>query len=154
MTAANSPHKTAHLAPSNLTPTRRTGRILLLLFIALAGIFIYGYVQRANRMAQIDIQIRQMEQRIADAHRERAVLEAELRYVATDDYLDRVAREELGMAKPGETALVVLDAPSPVAQVRPSSSAVSELPPDLTNRTLRPSPWLDWLDLFRLAPRN
>ena len=70
--------------------------ILLVLGISAAGPF-------RNYLAQREA-IGQLEQRIDALERERNALEQELERIRDPDYLEQLARECLGMVRPGEIA--------------------------------------------------
>ncbi len=52
-------------------------------------------------------------QEIEEEKAERRRLEERLKYVQTDEYVERVAREELRWGKPGETLVIVPTPPQP-----------------------------------------
>lgn len=165
--------------PNELSTALRNGRVLAVILICLAVVFVYGYVQRAQEAQQLRAEIVQMEANIEAARLRTAALESELRYAASDVYLDKIAREELGMAKPGETALIVVDpatgeqsaqantAPStdsesgatfthpgrmPMGSADNADNADNSASVDMsgsTESTASP-PWQMWLDLFSI----
>lgn len=177
----------ADLNPPSATPPNELGaalrnwRVLAIVFVCLAIVFIYGYIQRANAAAQLETEIGQMHKNIEAAHLRTAALEEELRYAASDAYLDRIAREELGLAKAGETALVVIDADTgPDGQAArtmdtaaqpatlTSPTATTEEPDSRSGAQFRAGPempqngnlstdaaplWQAWLDLFTSPTR-
>ena len=88
-------------------------------------------------------QLLAQESRIAEAHRQTAALEARndrldarLRELGRDTTIERLAREELGLVKPGEEAYVVLAPPPPAPAVvvagalaAPPATGVAAPPP-------------------------
>ena len=71
-------------------------------------------------------------------------LREEIRLLNTPEYVERIAREQLGLVKPGEVA-VILVAPSP-APVAPVVSGSGSKPAEPL-----PDPW--WTRLWRRLPR-
>lgn len=59
---------------------------------------------------------------------ERAELLTRLEYVQSADYLDKVAREELNLAKPGETVVIVPEEKGASEPVSQSAGKNEELP--------------------------
>lgn len=64
-------------------------------------------------------------------------LEALRDYLNSDEYIERVAREQLGLVRPGEAAIVVI-APAPTPTPQPGSS-----------ETKSPTQELWWEELIR-----
>lgn len=110
MTQDNAHAPKTSVPPNELGTALRNGRLLALIFVCLTIVFVYGYIQRAQTAAAVQEEIQQKQAMISSANLRTAELEAELSYVSSEDFLDKIAREELGLAKPGETALVLLDA--------------------------------------------
>jgi len=69
-----------------------------------------------------------------------ATLEAELKKVQSDAFLEKQLRDKLGLAKEGETVVVL-----------PDKEALKGLVPPLPEEeNILPKPiWQRWLDLFR-----
>lgn len=121
-------------AVSSATLARWGARLVLLTLMLLAGGLLIGFV----RMTWAEHKINQeSEQQLAvnEAQKQRnAALKGEAEYRASDMFAEQAAREQLGMARDGETVLlptVVLPAPS-AAPPPPSSEniAVPEPAPD------------------------
>lgn len=97
--------------PTNRRPGRKrlklTPRFWLMIFILflvyMAGSYAAGFVQiwrMQNQIAEIKAEITAAESRNDE-------LKDELSYLQSDEYVEKVAREELGLVKPGETAIIV-----------------------------------------------
>jgi cell division protein FtsB len=81
---------------------RITARAVVLAAIVLVlGIAAFGPVR--NFLAQRD-EIARLEQQIADLRDDRSELRAELERIRDPEYLERIARQCLGMVRPGEIA--------------------------------------------------
>jgi len=86
-----------------------------------------------------------------DLRKQNAQLREEIRLLNTPDYIERIAREQLGLVKPGEVA-VILVAPSPAPAVTDVNGAGSRPRPELTKPAgPLPEPW--WTRLWRRLPR-
>jgi len=79
-----------------------------------------------------------------DLRRQNAQLREEIRLLNTPEYVERIAREQLGLVKPGEVA-VILVAPSPT----PAEPAVNGGAPKPSAPL--PDPW--WARLWRRLTR-
>lgn len=143
--------------PNELGAALRNGRILTLVFIALTIAFVMGYIDRTQASRQIAAEIEQVEALIVAANLRSAELRAELSYVGSDDYLDTIARQELGMAQPNETALVLLNRPAVESAPQPSDNGAASFATDApapASRTETPSDagspsiWQSWLELL------
>jgi cell division protein FtsB len=83
-------------------------RIGLLLLIGLCVLFISSYTNRLMRKAEVEREIVAWEQRIAEAEMHQQELQAELDYVNSPAYIEDVARNQLDMARDGDTVIIVL----------------------------------------------
>lgn len=65
--------------------------------------YVNGYIQ----IAKIKSEIKRVQEEIkaVEAHNEE--LKQELAYLQSDEYIEKVARQELGLVRPGETAVRV-----------------------------------------------
>lgn len=118
------------LPPETPRVRRRRKRIKLApRFWALLGILIVIYAGAAYAVGFLKIhgltrEIAKTEQLLADIEAENERLRQQLEYMSTDEYIEAVAREQLGLVYPGETAvlLVKTDAEAdPIATERLSS---------------------------------
>lgn len=109
-------------------------RALLLLLIGLTGVLVFSFA----RMTWMERQINQalIQQRAANEalHIQIKRLKAEAEYRESDAYVEQAAREQLGMAREGETVLlptVVIPAspmPRPTARAEPPTSESVTIP--------------------------
>jgi cell division protein FtsB len=108
--------------------SRNQGRlaILVLLFVCCYFIVIFGeQAWRANHLAA---EIAQQRASIADIRRENASLATraeQMNSPAYNDYVEQIARRDLGMARPGETVVIVprqSSASSPAPQATPAAT--------------------------------
>ena len=103
-------------------PSRRL-RLILILLIALCGVFAYSYSSRLSERKALEAAIAQQEARIAAALDRQAALKADLAQIDSPEYLDRVARQELDLALPGDKVLVLIK-PTPAAAGDTAQAAV------------------------------
>lgn len=75
-----------------------------LIIIGLAGIFIFSYIRQGITMNRIEKEMRSKQTQLDDAKQKNERLQDEVDKINSDsfDYLERLARERLGMIKPGE----------------------------------------------------
>ncbi len=91
-------------------PLRRVGWIVGLLA---GGLFLVSSVQAALRLYHLNRQVAELE------HQRRALLEEnrrlreEIRRLHDPAYVERLAREQLGLVRPGEIAVVLVPEPAP-----------------------------------------
>lgn len=82
-------------------------QVVMAVVLALACYFAIKFVQAAGEAQQVD----QRAARIIEANRrledENRQLQAELRRVQSDDFVEREARDKLGLVKPGDVPFVV-----------------------------------------------
>lgn len=106
------------------TKHRRVWRWLLILVIFLVVIFLgkttWQVWQKGSDLAQT---VEDLQQQKNDLEIKKAKLEGDLKTINQADYLERVAREELNLQKPGEKAITFINPPA-------SSSLESEVSPN------------------------
>lgn len=100
-------------------------------------------------------QVRREASRLArerdDLRKQNASLREEIRLLNTPEYIERIAREQLGLVKPGEVA-VILVAPSPAPGGTDVNDTGSRPRPELTKPGAPlPEPW--WARLWRRLTR-
>jgi cell division protein FtsB len=95
------------LAPA-LRPSRKP-RILLVLLLLLCGLFVYSYIGRQDERAVIEQEIDALRAQLVAGQQEQQRLQDELAYVSGPEYLDKVAREEFDMARPGDRVIIRVD---------------------------------------------
>lgn len=92
-------------------PAKRRGgylrkNVLYLLSMAVflaAGIFVGStYLEQEARMASLQREMTTLEQRLAKAQAANQAYKKEIELLQTDEYVEMVARRELGLVKPGE----------------------------------------------------
>jgi len=90
---------------------RRRKRVTPRFWIIVASIvFIYlgsSYAAGFIEIWRMRGEIRQIQEEIAAAEARNDALRQELDYLLSDEYIEKVAREELGLVKPGETPVIV-----------------------------------------------
>jgi cell division protein FtsB len=126
-------------------------RIVLLLLIVLAIGLMVGFVRMTWTQHQIN-QASERQRAENEAQRARnAALKGEAEFRESDVYAEQAAREQLGMAREGETVLLpTIVVPASPASPQPSGSAapgpVSALPP--AEEEVAPNYQRWWLALF------
>jgi len=86
----------------------------------LAGWLFYALAAQYLRTYDLGREAARLERRKQELLIQNATLYAEIRRLRTDDrYIERLAREQLGMVKPGEIEFVIIPAPSDRRAARP-----------------------------------
>jgi len=128
-----------------MRPSRKP-RIILVLLIALCAIFVYSYTARLGEKSRVEAAIVKMQSQIGAAQDEQYRLLKERDELNQPDFLDRVARENFGLARPGDKLLVIMDQPS----ANSSASDVAISAPGAANPLdYRNFPvWQQWVVFF------
>jgi cell division protein FtsL len=127
--ASSPPGTSARRRVSARVRRRRTLLTATLLGLALVGllfVFVYPtrtYLQQRN-------QISAAEHHLAQLQRDTARLESQSRQLQTNAAVERIAREQYGLVRPGETPYVIVPTAPPVTT--PTTTAV---PPPTTAKT-------------------
>jgi hypothetical protein len=109
----------------------------IVILVLIAGLFLTAdFNQRLGLNRRIGADEQTLEQEVAAAEAHRADLLAQIEYAQTDAYVERWARYEAKMIKPGEVLVVPLALP-------PSEAQVAAPPPTPT-----PQPWEAWWEVF------
>ena len=93
------------------------GPVQMLLAVAalLLALFAYAGVQTAAQNYRLAEQRREVDREIAELQGQIAELEGLREYLASDEYVEAVARSRFGLVRPGETVVVVEDRAAPNA---------------------------------------
>jgi cell division protein FtsB len=87
---------------------------------AVAGWLFFALAAQYLRTYDLGREAARLERRKQELLIQNATLYAEIRRLRTDDrYIERLAREQLGMVKPGEVEFVIIPAPSDRRAARP-----------------------------------
>lgn len=118
-------------------------RFATIVVITLAALFALSFLQKAVESQQAEAQAVALRQENRVIETANAALEQRIAYMETDAYVERVAREELNLVRPGETSFVVVPVGPRATPVKPAAA-------DTPSRSLPDSrpPWLQWWDLF------
>ncbi|MGI5837064.1 MAG: FtsB family cell division protein [Chloroflexota bacterium] len=110
---------------------------VILVLVVIGGKAVQGYEMRQEA--------RVVEQRIEQLRKQNRQLVNELDYYRSDEYIEKVAREELGLIREGEVAVAML---LPEKQ-RASSLQPTPTPTPIATPSAGPIPnWQKWLSVF------
>ena len=132
--------------PASRPPARGT-RMVLIVFISLCLVFVASYTSRLLTKSSIESEIEQYQEKIDADKRKKLVLQAELDYVVTDDYVDEVARNELDLVKEGDTVVVVLDS-TPTAPTPQPAVALDAEPQEVPPSSRQAPIWQQWFSVL------
>lgn len=119
-------------------------------------IFVSSYTSRLLRKAEIEQEIVAWEQRVDEAEFRRSELQAELDYVNSPAYLEEAARDQLDMAREGDTVIIVVPTGSTLTpgdsevdgdNTRTMDSGGSEMVRAMAGSRDSPT-WRQWIALF------
>ena len=95
------------------------------------------YASQDEHVGSLVAQVRAMDRKIADLRRQQQAL-------TSDDEIERIAREELGMVRPGEVAFAVVGGQAPESSPHVAAKVASPKPP-------RQAWYSRWWDAFSRA---
>lgn len=93
---------------------------LLVLILTVLGLMAAAPARQAYEQQE---QIEREEARLATLGRENARLEQRLQRLEDPDYVEKLAREQLGLVRPGEISYVVVPGPTPTQTYRAPAPA-------------------------------
>src|SRR5579885_3324209 len=117
--------------------------VVIVTLLTMCVLVVVSFARLAITEYQLNLQKQALEQKISELKQENQRLRANIDYLQTDAAIEKLAREELGWTKPGDTAVIVLTdqpAPGPVPPPSPSST-----PPSVPA-------WQQWWNLFFASP--
>ncbi len=121
-------------------PSLSTKRIVLLLAVPVVAYFAFsagGKVLQTYRLKEDETRILAEIKQLEARH---LALQAYRDYVESEEYIEKVAREELNLMKKGETAVIVLSPPSP--------NVYTEELPSTIGQEQQPPLWKRWWDFL------
>ena len=96
--------------------------------LVLVGYVVFSGVQRLLESNSVSARIAETQAEIDEFQRQAAQLQALIAWVGSDAYIERIAREDLGMVRPGEQAFSVHAPVRPGLEIRRSPWWTNLLP--------------------------
>ncbi len=87
--------------------------------LLLLGLFLYAAAQTAVQSYRLRQHEREVFAHVQDLRQERAELQGLLAYLKSDEYIEAFARQQFGLARPGEIVVQVDAPPAPPVERRP-----------------------------------
>lgn len=81
-------------------------KLPLLMLAVLIAYFIFSFSTQFNRLSIMQRDVLAVEQQVKDLQKKNADLREQLKLVQSDAYVEQVAREKLGLVKPGESRII------------------------------------------------
>ncbi len=121
-------------------------QFIAIIVITISVFLVVDFARRTATIYRIKSEAARLEEETATARAQGEALEARLRYVQSDAYVEEIARSQLKWAQPGETVVVVMATPQAVLTPSPDSQyAMTDGPPP-------EQPWQAWWLTFFDSP--
>ncbi len=121
---------------------------LLPLLIAAGVIFVLVVIgEKAVQGYEMRQEARALQRRIEQLRQENRGLSQELDYLRSDEYIEKVAREELGLVRPGDVAVAIVQPQNKKDQLPAPIPTPPPTPTPEPERRDVPN-WQRWLSLF------
>jgi len=114
-------------------------RLMIVIAVAIGGYVLASFGGLVLTAYQLNQRESSLQGEVKELQLENEQLETAIRQLSTDEALEKLAREELGWTKPGETGIVVV--PKDANADRSAREAASKRRDDLPI-------WRRWWDLF------
>ncbi|MBC7106146.1 MAG: septum formation initiator family protein [Firmicutes bacterium] len=85
---------------------RRVGTVSFFLFLFLLGYLAVSFSTQFVRLQILRRDVAEMRAQVAELQRRNAAMREELQRLQSPQFIEQVAREKLGLVKPGETTIV------------------------------------------------
>lgn len=102
------PGKQAKRVKKQKTFRLSRSKLPALVVVLLLGYLAFSFGSQFSSLAAMQRDVRDIEQQVLELKQRNAALYDELRQVQSDSFVERTAREKLGLIKPGETRVVPL----------------------------------------------
>ncbi|MFW5998791.1 MAG: FtsB family cell division protein [Bacillota bacterium] len=83
--------------------------ICLLIFLIIAGIIFYNFYSNYVQIKKLESNLRNLQDEIETTRKENEELKVKLKNIDDMEYIEKIAREKLGLVKPGETLLIPVE---------------------------------------------
>lgn len=80
--------------------------IILLLFMIYGG---FKYYNNYRQIQELEHEVTRLEKQISSAREQRERLQIELNNINNPEYIEKIARKELGLVKPGELLIIPVE---------------------------------------------
>lgn len=93
--------------------TKQDGNKLIWMVLLVATLFLLGNnLSQARKILTVSKEKRALEEQISLSEEKNKELERRLSYIQSDDFVQKEAKEKLGLAKPNEVAYIIPELPS------------------------------------------
>lgn len=99
-----------------MSTPKRDRRLLLIVMVGTCLFFAMTYAGRLARQTALTHEVARWEDKNVQSIARQHALEAELRYIQSDAYVEEIARDEFGMIKPDEEVVVIVPVEEPHEQ--------------------------------------
>ncbi|MFP4198214.1 MAG: FtsB family cell division protein [Halanaerobium sp.] len=83
--------------------------VVIIIVVVIALIAAFNFYQNMTKMNQLESKIEEIKAEIAEAEAENQRLEEQLEDSSSHEYIEEVAREKLGLVKPGEKMFIPVE---------------------------------------------
>lgn len=122
-------------------PKAPLAQFIAIIALTISIFLIVDFGRRAAANYRVQREADRLSQEVELARQHQADLLARRSYVASDLYVEEVARQELKWASPGETVLVIMPTPEAVTSIAAEATAA-------TTHPIVQTPIQAWLHLF------
>ncbi|CCO08633.1 FtsB family cell division protein [Desulforamulus hydrothermalis] len=114
--------------PATNEPMRRRskrGGAALMVSILFVAYMIFSLGSQFKKLHDMQNSMELLQNQVQELKTRNAALREEIKLIKSDSYVEQVAREQLGLVKPGETLVVQVQSPQP-ADAKTSSRSTGE----------------------------
>ncbi|CCU77591.1 Cell division protein DivIC (FtsB), stabilizes FtsL against RasP cleavage [Halanaerobium saccharolyticum subsp. saccharolyticum DSM 6643] len=83
--------------------------VVIIIIVIIAVISVFNFYQNTTKINQIETQISEIETQIAKEKAKNEKLEKQIKNSDDNEYIEEIAREKLGLVKPGEKLLIPVE---------------------------------------------
>lgn len=86
--------------------TRKGNKLVLVLSVAFVGYLFFSLGNEFNKLHSMQTNVESLQSQIKELKTRNTALQQEIKQIKSDSYIEQVAREQLGLVKPGENLVV------------------------------------------------
>lgn len=102
---------------------RKRGRLVMIASAVLAAYMIFSLGSQFKKLHDMQNSMELLQNQVQELKTRNAALREEIKLIKSDSYVEQVAREQLGLVKPGETLVVQVQSPQPASSKTSPRSA-------------------------------
>ena len=91
---------------SRLRSGRGNNKVMMFVALAVIGYILFSLTSQFSRLHSMQANVNSLQNQVKEIENRNTALREQIKQIKSDAYIEQVAREQLGLVKPGETLVV------------------------------------------------